>query len=554
MDRQYFDQRFKSLEQEFSNWLPQFKEISKYILPLRGFFDGDTPNSGRRPDYQALINGKPGLAASRMAAGMCSGLTSPSRPWFKLETPDPELMKFGPVREWLDDVEKRMLSVFSRSNIYGELNAHYEELGGFGTGATAVVDDYRDVIRARTYTMGEYYVSVGPDGRVNGIARKYSMTVAQVVKEFGIKNVSENVRADHVNKHFDKWVKVCHLVEENDNRIPGMQDFRNMPFRSVYWEQSSDQKKFLRRSGFEEFPVMVSRWVLTTCLDSYGKGPGWISLGDVRQLQKMETNKLIGIDKLIDPPMTGDSNIGVINTLPGGITRTSQATPNGGVRPAYQINPALAELERLIFKKEQDIESAFYNDLFLAITTLDHTNRTAHEIAARNDEKFLVLGPVIERIEGDLLDPTITRTFSIMNRRGLIPPAPKELQGMDLEVKYISILAQAQRMAGTSAIERFTGWIGATSRVLPRVAMAVDEIEMVAQYGSGLGIAPRIIRSPETVAKMEAAMAQAQAEAQAAQNAAMEVQAAKTLADTKVGGNSALDALIGTTGAAGGAA
>ena len=78
---------------------------------------------------------------------MLSGITSPTRPWFKLATPDPEMMQYGPVKRWLDVVMTRMNDVMNRSNVYQSLPIIYRHLGVFGTAAMAVLEDDEDVIR-----------------------------------------------------------------------------------------------------------------------------------------------------------------------------------------------------------------------------------------------------------------------------------------------------------------------------------------------------------------------------------------------------------------------
>jgi hypothetical protein len=45
-----------------------------------------------------------------------------------------------------------------------------------------------------------------------------------------------------------------------------------------------------------------------------------------------------------------------------------------------------------------------------------------------------------------------------MVRNGLLPPAPKRLDGNDLQVEFISILAQAQKSVATAGIERMWQW------------------------------------------------------------------------------------------------
>jgi hypothetical protein len=268
-------------------------------------------------------------------------------------------------------------------------------------------------------------------------------------------------------------------------------------------------------------------------------------------LQKMQLDKLIALDKLVDPPIQVDASVqGEANMLPGGITRSSAQSPNAGVRAAYQIDPHLDDLEASIRSTQGAIREAFYSDLFLMLANTDRSNMTAREVAERHEEKLLMLGPVIERLEGDLLDPLIDRTFSIMLRKGQIPEPPQELQGMDLKVEYISILAQAQRMVGTTSIEKIAGCAGNLAAVQPDVLDVIDFDEALIEYGTMLGVPPKVVRSHEAIKVRRAQKAQAaQAQAQAADMGAM-VQGAKVLSDTPVGGNSALDHIIGTVGQA----
>lgn len=546
-DRKPYEQRFADLKQEFQSWSPGLREISRYIKPTRGFFDNVQPNRGATIDHRTVIDGSPGRSSRVLAAGMTSGLTSPSRPWFRLGIPDADLMKIERVKLWLAECGERILATYAKSNIYGVLHSIYEEVGLFGTGAILIVEDFEDVIRGRNFTIGEYFLGTSQAGRVNTFAREYQLRVGQIIEQFGQENVSEQTRRLYRDHKLDAWVKCAHLIEPNDERIVGRKDFKNMPYRSIYWEIGTDTNLALRASGFEEFPIMGPRWDLTTAADIYGRGPGWEALGDVKMLQKMQRDKLMALDKVVDPPMQADSSVmGQVNTLPGGVTRYSAMTPNGGVKPAYQIQPDLEAIEESIERTKAAIAETFYADLFLMLARGDRTEMTAREVAERHEEKLLMLGPVLERLESELLDPMISRTFAIMLRNGLLPEPPQELQGMDLKVEYISILAQAQKMVGTTAIREHILFAGEIAKVKPEVLDAVDLDKAVQAYGDMLGVPPGIVRSDEQIAQIRKAREKAlqqQAQVEAAERAAA---GAKTLSETKLDSNSALDALVGT--------
>ena len=76
-------------------------------------------------------------------------------------------------------------------------------------------------------------------------------------------------------------------------------------------------------------------------------------------------------------------------------------------------------------------------------------------MAERHEEKLLMIGPVLERLHHEMLSPLIELTFARMVSAGIVPPAPEELHGRQLNVEFVSVLAQAQRAVATNSIDRF---------------------------------------------------------------------------------------------------
>lgn len=559
-DRWAFVKRAGLMWNEAMTWYPAWKELAQFNNPTRGFFFDEVPNRGKQIDFKTVIDGHARRAVRTLASGMTSGLTSPSRPWFRLGLPDPNLADFTPAKIWLDEVQNRMLDVFAKSNIYGVLHSMYEEIGTFGTACCFIEEDSRDVIRGRVYTAGEYFLACGADGRVNAFYRRFWMTTFQLVEQFGKENCSQSTQAAYTNNQ-DTWRKVHHLIEVNDDRIPSYKDFKNMPFRSIYWEDGSMVNTYLDLGGFEEFPCLTPRWDTTTTADSYGRGPGWDALGDVKMLQKMRREYLTGLAKVINPPMQKDANVqGDVNTMPGGITTSSSNVPNAGLRPAYQINPDLAAMNVAVTETKQAISQAFFADLFLMLQDDNRSGITATEIAERQAEKLQILGPVLERLENELLNPLIARTFAIMYRAGLFPPPPPEIAGMELKIQYISILAQAQKMASVTAIDQWTGSIIAEAEQTQDMSVLdiINFDEKNAEKADMLGVPAKIVNSPNAIAQKRQSRAQQQ---QAAQQAALMNQGAdtgakmagavKSLSDASVGGDedgstNALDQILNT--------
>ena len=551
--RQHCESALEGLRIDRYSWWLHWLEIANVILPRR-YTWLVTPNQYNRgsPINGAILDSTATQAARNMAAGMMSGLVSPTRPWFKLEVEGFDRNTTNPVSLWLADTEKRMMKVFQRSNFYNAMGILFMDLGVFGTAPMYIYDDPATVIRCYNPCAGEYYVANSDRLAINVIYREFVQTVRQLVQWFGLENVSEGVKKLYATggAGLSKEIKVAHAVEPNTPTSGVPEAF---PWREVYWEvgsaaynKTTETELVLQKNGYFEFPAICPRWDISGN-DSYGRSPAMDALPDTRQLQQETKRKAQAIDKMVNPPLLADVELKnqPISMLPGGVTYVARmGNERVGMRPVYQVNPQLGEMMQDIAEIQTRIKSIFFNDLFLMISQLD-TVRSATEIDARKEEKLIMLGPVLERFFNEGLDPTVNRTFNIMWRRQLLSPPPKELQGATVEIQYVSTLAEAQRAVKASGIERTLAVAGNLAGIDPEVMDKIDIDRTVERYGSFMGMDPDLIRSDEEVAKIrEARQKQKNAETAAA-GAMAAVDGAKTLSDTKLGGGqSALDAML----------
>lgn len=523
-DRSDYEKRWGQLKTERASWYSHWKEISDYLLPRNGRFFVQDRNRGQRR-HNAIYDSTATKGLRILSAGMMAGMTSPARPWFRLATPDTDLMKHGPVKLWLDQCQKLMLTVFQRSNTYRSLHSIYEELGAFGTAASVVMDDFNDVTRQYTLTAGEYAIAQNFRGEVDSLYREFDKTVGQLVKEFGYENCSKTTKNLFDRGEIDQWRTVIHVIEPRADRDPSKRDSKNMPWKSIYFELGADKNEFLSESGFERFPALCPRWNITGG-DIYGNSPGMETLGDIKQLQHEQLRKAEAIDYQTRPPLqvpTAMKNRDV-DSLPGGISFYDAASPTGGIRTMFEVNLNLQHLLMDIQDVRQRINSNFYADLFLMISQAPTMNMTATEVAERHEEKLLMLGPVLERLHNELLDPMISMTFERMIKAGIVPPAPEELQGQDLNIEFVSMLSQAQRAVGTNASDRFVSSLGAVAQFKPDVLDKFDSDKWAEAYADMLGVDPNMVVPDEKVALIRQERAKAQAQAQ--QAAMMQSQAA----------------------------
>lgn len=529
--------RWGQLKSERASWWAHWQEITTYLLPRNGrYFVQDRDKGWRR--HNSIYDSTGTKALRTLGAGMMAGATSPARPWFRLSTQDPELNKYHPVKLWLDDVTKRMLAVFARSNTYRALHQMYEELGAFGTAVSIVLPDFDNVIHHYPITLGEYCIATDYQGRVCTLYREFEKTVSELVKEFGYENCSNATKNMYDRGTLDTWVRVIHAIEPRADRDVLKKDSKNMPWRSCYFEVGGDPEQYLRESGFEQFPALVPRWA-TAGGDIYGNSPGMEALGDIKGLQHKQLRKAQAIDYQTKPPLQVPSSMKNrdVETLPGGISYTDMASPTGGIKTTFEVNLRIDHLSMDIAQDQERIRGAFYADLFLMLANATDTRMTATEVAERHEEKLLMLGPVLERLHNELLDPLIDMTFNYMLKAGLIPPAPPELHGMMIKPEYVSMLAQAQRAIGSNSIDRFVGSIGAIAQMKPEVLDKFNVDYWANNYSDVLGIDPNLIIPDDKVAQLRDARNRAQAAKE--QTLAMRDQAAtaKDLAAAQTGGS-----------------
>lgn len=520
--------RYGHLRTERATWWAHWQEITTYLLPRNGrYFVQDRDKGWRRHNN---IYDNTGTRALRvLGAGMMAGATSPARPWFRLSTADPELNLYKPVQLWLADVTRRMMSVFQKSNTYRALHQVYEELAAFGTATSIVLPDYKNIIHHYPVTVGEFCIAQDFQGRVCTLYREFEKTIGETVKEFGYNNCSRMVQNMYDRGSLDQWIRIIHAIEPREDRDINKKDSGNMPWKSVYFEVGGEHDKFLSVSGFEHFPVLAPRWALAGG-DIYGNSPGMEALGDIKQLQHEQLRKAQAIDFQTKPPLQVPTSLKNrdVETLPGGITFVDAATPQGGIRTAFEVNLNLSHLQADLEDVRNRIRSAFYADLFMMLANAADTRMTATEVAERHEEKLLMLGPVLERLHNELLDPLIDITFTRMLKAGVIPPPPPELQGMDLSVEFVSMLAQAQRAIGTNAFDRFVGNLGTVAQIKPDVLDKFDADEWADAYADMLGLDPKLIVAGEKVALVRDARNKAMA---AKEQAAMMQQQAATTRD-----------------------
>lgn len=563
--RTEYIKRWNTLKTQRATWDAPWREIGEYVQPRRvRFFSWDRESAGTKKNFN-IINSNPTRAVEVNAAGMHAGISSPTRPWFRLTTTDKTLSESDGVKTWLGATEDRMYRVFAGSNIYLKLHELYLDLGPFCTSVIHIEEDTKAVIRAYVFPIGSYALAASSKGFVDVCYRQLQMTVQQIYDEF-VRNpdtgkedwsvASPRVKNAYEQKRRDEWIDVLHVLEPNDKLIHGRMGAKGMAYRSCWLEvgTADNHDKLLREAGFQEKPFAAARWS-TIGEDVYGSGPGMTAIGDCKTLQILEREALRITERLADPPMVGPVSMrdNPIDLDPGGISYEDPTSSGKGFRPAQDLPPGgLQAVEAAITRVDERIRRVFMEDLWLMIAQDDAEGgrMTATEVNERKSEKMLQLGPMLERFQDEVLNFIIERTYATMLRRGLVPPPPQELQGADIKVEYVSILAQAQKAAGLQGLKELSDYAVGLAAANPDALDNIDEDAMISEYADLLGTPPEMLRPKDEVAARRAARQKAQQQQSQMQAAQVAAGTAKTMGDTNTQDDNALTRVMAANGLA----
>ena len=552
--RQQYEQTRAALELERSSFVSHWSECADFVKPRRYRQFLSDRNKGERRN-QKIIDSTATFAHRTLQSGLHAGLSSPARPWFRLSVPDPDLAKFRPVKLWLHDVTQRMLSVFLKSNLYTALPTVYGDMAAFGTAAMAVLADDKELFRCYPYPVNSFALGISDRQTVDTFTRESQMTVRQVVAKYGRVEGSREIDWSKLSKtvkslwergQYEAPVDVCWIVAPNPDADAEKLGSKYLPWLSCHFEKGTDEAKLLKESGFNEFPILAPRWDVVA-EDIYAtEWPASIALGDIKALQIMTKRKAQGVEKMLNPPLQAPVHLKnqKVSLLAGDVTFADMLQQQQGIRPIHEVQMPVNEIRVDIEDVRNIIRRAFYEDLFLMLAMTDRREITATEIEERHEEKLLTLGPVLERSNDELHEPLIDRCYPMLDRAGLIPPPPPDLEGVELKVEYLSLMSQAQKLVGVVGLDRFVRSVAPLVEAYPQAREKLNPYRIIDEYAEAYGVNPELVLPDEEAEAAVQAQREAAMEAQRAETAAVTARGAKDLSQAQAGGRNVLEQIM----------
>ena len=521
--------RLSKLEQQRSTWESHWQELADYMRPRKADITQTSQTPGKKRTEQ-IFDGTAVRAAEMLSASLHGMMTNMSTSWFSLRYRDGDLQLDDEAREWLLSAEDAMYTAFHRSNFQEQIQELYDDLVVFGTATMMIEPDDNNNFRFSTRHIAEVYLAENAHGRVDTVYRKFKMSARAAIDEFGAENITDRIKETEKRDPYEQ-VEIIHVVQPRNERDPLKLNKTNKPFLSMYLDKEDQQ--ILAESGYDEFPFVCPRWLKSSTELGYGRSCGMTALADTKVLNRMSEVNLRAAQKMTDPPLMvpDDGFMLPIRVVPGGLNFYRSGTRDR-LEP-LQIGSNTPVALNMEEQRRQAVRSAFYVD---HLQLNQGPNMTATEVLQRTEQSMRMLGPVLGRLQSELLQPMINRCWAIMSKQEAFPQPPEFLQGAgDIEIEYVSPLARAQRKGDAQSLVQLMEFMQPLMAIDPGIADFLDMDGMAQHLIKTLSIPATVVRGEQEVLgkrderaaeqAQQAEMAEAMQMAQAAGKAAPMVKA-----------------------------
>ena len=510
--------RFGVLETQRQTWETHWQEIGDFIIPRKADITKVRSSGDKRTEQ--IFDGTADMAAQLLSSSLHGMLTNMSTKWFSLQYQNDELNMDDTAREWLGDAERKMYAAFQRSNFNEQIHELYHDLVTFGTAIMFVEQDDEFSLNFSTRHISECYVTEDEKGRIDTVYRKFKMPARAAINRFGEENFTSKMLKLEKEKPYEN-ITLLHAVYKRDDRDVTKVNSQNKPIASVYIEPQ--ERTVLSESGFSEFPYLTPRFFKASFELGYGRSPAMTALADIKMLNRMSEVTIRAAQKQVDPPLLvpDDGFILPIRTVPGGLN-FYRAGSRDRLEPLNigANNPVGLNMEE---QRRKAIQSAFYVD---QLTTGQSPTMTATQIIQMTEEKMRVMGPLLGRLQAELLQPLISRTYNILARNNVFNEAPESIQGEGFDIEYVSPLAKAQRASDVQSILQFLELSQPLANIDPGTIDYLDSDNLIKELISSLSVPAKVIRSQEQVEEIRSQRAEQQAAAQQQQQLQQTAEAA----------------------------
>jgi hypothetical protein len=517
---QKWKKRGDALFTEKDSFNALFQAQAEIFYPERADFFGDRAYGDER--YDGIFTSVPQRMRRDMANNLGSMLRPRGKEWFKAVVRPERLMEIKLHKQWLEKTTRT------------QRNIVYAPTANFTRAMAESDNDYvcfGNAIVRHTYNQARTGLlfscahlkdcawAENHEGVVDELHERMNMTLKQAVGLFGKDNLPKEWR-DNCEDHPERKVKVqrcvapLELYEYEKSERPR----RNARYLSLYMACEVDEKEAALGEGhFNWFPYLVRRW-MTVSGEPYGRSPcAGVALADARTLNIAQQALLKSVEWKVDPPKYAahDAIVGEINLRAGAITYIDSEYLDKRLEPIKNMETGdprfgIELTDRLAMTQGR----AFWQDLF----KLPEKQMTAYEAGKWIEEYVRSAAPVFEPMEAEnaqLMDAVFERAAE----QKAFDEAPEGLQGAEVNFEFETPLSDAYRDLRAQQASQLVTDMTLQAEIAPDSLDNIDFDEVTRGRMQNLPV--DWARDPELVKQVRDSRAEAQAEEQAKQEAAI---------------------------------
>lgn len=430
--------------------------ISRFVVPFRGEFFRDLKSEGE-VDWRNRhkFDDTAVESCNTLASSLQGALTSPVVRWFDLVFRSKVLNVDAAAMQWLRDSADVVHQSLQESNFNLQMSECYLDICSFGT--TCLVEEIKEEnqefenLLFKAVPIRECFFEEDVENNVINFYRKLEWTALQIKLKFGEENIPESIKA--CKDVAQKFTVLFCIYQRKDKMNADTSRVLSAKERPYGWKYLllADKALLGEEGGYYDMPVFITRWGKASG-SQWGYSPAHICLGDVLTLNQLVNMILTAAEKVIDPATLAQERavIGDLDLGASGVTtvRNIDAIKTFESRARFDVS----SLERS--ELQRSIRQVFKVD---QLELKESPAMTATEVQVRYELMQRLLGPTLGRLQNDLLDPLIQRTFFILFRAGRLPEMPPVVQEnqSELDIEYLGPMAKAQKMEKIVSVQRW---------------------------------------------------------------------------------------------------
>lgn len=511
------------------DWMSYWQDVANFCIPRKAWIT-TIKISGEMLKFNFLYDSRAILAIKKSAAGFQSNLTNRSSKWLAWRSLEDKYMQAGSNQRYFRECSDIQLGILDGTNYYESQLENFTDHLWCGSATMLTEEDWKDEVRYTEVPIEQVNVELDERGELRSLYRNFKFTVDQCINKFGEANISPEMRkAMTDDKSYTKF-EVMHYVGPRHRRDVTKADNVNMEYMSVW--TVTKEVHVLGEGGFTSNPYDFQRfWVHSD--DIYGYSPAMDVLASIKLANAQKRTLIRRAMKDADQAtmMPARFFLGRLNQNPAAMnyydkTKFSKedfsTIPTGGNN---QLSVEMMQLEQSI------IDEGFFLPLFQALSNVTK-EMNVPETQKRISESLGLISPVVGRMCKGISNVQ-SRTFEILNRRGLMPPPPAELQNVEMKMIFLGPLAKAQRASELSGLVQWASFIGSMAPIIPDIKDNMDGDVIANISGDMFNVDPRVIRDGNKVNAMRQRTAEAQRRAAQIEQAHDVSETAKNVASAK---------------------